>query len=75
MMQEYLDMIESATMPLSYNVEDSTIQFGGGEVEVSIVTVSVNANGDTVEAIFHKGTDTLVDMNVKHNCTCGHCKH
>jgi predicted dinucleotide-binding enzyme len=44
----------------------------GDQISVIIITVPTNEVGDAVEAIFHEGTETLIDMNVKHVCTCGH---
>lgn len=74
-MNEFIKMIEQADMLTGYSKEEGTINYDGETVEVYIITVPTSDSGDAVEAIFHKGTETLVDMNVKHICTCGHCHH
>lgn len=74
-MNEFIKMIEQADMLTGYSKEEETINYDGETVEVYIITVPTSDKGDAVEAIFHKGTETLIDMNVKHICTCGHCHH
>lgn len=74
-MEQFLEMIKQADMLAGYTKKEDTIQYDGEIVEVYIVTVPTSESGDAVEAIFHKGTETLIDMNVKHICTCGHCHH
>lgn len=75
MLQNYIDMLKSSVMPLNYDVKDVVVYLDGEYVEAVLVTVVVNATGDTVGVVFHKGTDTLIDMNIKHVCTCGNSKH
>ena len=75
MLENYIEMIKQADMLGKYDVRDDKVLIEGEYVDVVIVTVTTSDSGDTVEAIFHKGTDTLFDMNVKHVCTCGHCNH
>lgn len=74
-MEQFLEMIKQADMLAGYTKKEDTIQYDGETVEVYIVTVPTSESGDAVEAIFHKGTETLIDMNVKHICTCEHCHH
>lgn len=70
MLNDFINMISQADLLNGYKREDSKILFNGEHVEVVIITVETNDYGDSVEAIFHKGTETLIDMNVKHKCSC-----
>lgn len=75
MLQEFLNMVSKAEMLGRFEQKDGQICYMGDDIDVIIVTVFTSENGDCVEAVFHKGTEELIDMNTKHVCTCGHCKH
>jgi hypothetical protein len=73
MLDEYKNMISHADMLAGFKESESKINYMGEMVDVIIITTPTNELGDAVEAIFHKGTETLVDMNVIHTCSChGH---
>ena len=76
MLEQFIAMIRQADMLIGFEQEDDTVIYDGENVEVTVVKVPTSDTGDFVEAIFHKGTDTLIDMNAVHKCTCGgHCHH
>lgn len=74
MLKEFIEMINDADMLNGCTQRDDVIIVEGEPIEVVIVTIVTSDSGDSVEVIFHKGTDTLFDMNVKHVCTCNKCK-
>ena len=72
MLKDYLEMISKAEMLKGYEKKDGKICFMGDDIDVIIVTVITSETGDSVEAIFLKSTEELIDINVKHVCTCKH---
>lgn len=73
-MQSFISSVKQATSVGSdVVVTEGTINCDGDDIEVYKVTVSTSETGDCLEAVFHKGTEELVDLNVIHKCTCGHC--
>lgn len=69
-LENFIDMVSHAFMPLNYTKTDDIIVYEGEEVSVIRVKVFVSESGDYCEAVFHKGTEDLLDMNIKHICTC-----
>ena len=69
-MDELLKMLDAGVFISNHTIKDGVITYQGEEVETSVVTVKTNEIGDTVEFIFHRGCGFLIDMNVKHVCTC-----
>jgi hypothetical protein len=74
MLEEFVSMINQADMLNGCTQRDDSIIYEGEEVAVKVVEIPVSEKGDYIRAIFHTGTDTLIDMNIQHKCTCG-CKH
>ena len=70
MLNQFLNMIKQADMLSSFNKEEGTVVYDGENVDVIVVTVPTSDTGDFVQAIFHKGTETLIDMNAVHKCSC-----
>ena len=73
MLENFISMIKQADMLSTYEVEEGKIVYDGVETDVLNVIIPTNEVGDFVIATFHKGTETLIDMNIEHKCTCG-CK-
>lgn len=70
MLEQFIEMIKQADMISGFELKDDTVIYDGENIEVTIVKVPTSDTGDFVEAIFHKGTDTLIDMNAVHKCSC-----
>lgn len=71
MLDSFIEMINQADMLSGYEKKDDKITLYGEVIDVVVVTVPTSEH-DYIEAIFHKGTETLIDINVRHQCTCGH---
>lgn len=73
-MQRFISSVKQAvSVGSGVEVTESTVNCDGEDVAVYKVTVSTSETGDCLEAVFHKGTEELIDLNVIHKCTCGHC--
>lgn len=70
MIQNFVEMINQADMLNGCTTREDNISVCGENVDVVIVSVVVDDMGNSIEAVFHKGTETLIDMNIKHICMC-----
>ena len=75
MLEQFKEMVNQADMLHGFEEREDTINFMGENTAVVIVRVVTSETGDAVEAMFHKGTETLIDLKPIHVCTCGHCHH
>lgn len=74
-LDSYRKMLKEADMLSDIRECETSMMYNGESLDVVIVSAIVSETGDAVEATFHKGTETLIDLNIKHVCTCGHCHH
>ena len=64
MLQDYLRMLDTAEIYHEYDIEEGTINIYNEDVAVTIVTVTTDENLNKVRCVFHRGTESLIDMEV-----------
>ena len=70
MLEKFIEMVKQADMLGKYDVEDCTFEYEGEEVGGVLVKVYTDELGSYIAALFHKGTELLVDMNINKVCSC-----
>ena len=76
MLDLFNKMLNGAEMISHYSMVEDTIVYDGDEISVYAVIIPTDEIGNAVKAIFHKGTEELIDFQIVHVCTCGgHCHH
>lgn len=75
MLEAFKKMLSNAEMVSKFKESDDIIEYDGEQVEVINVFVPSDEHGNGVRAVFHKGTEELIDLSPVHVCTCHSHEH
>ena len=70
MLEAYKEMLKNSEYNTNFTEEEDYIEYDGDKVDVVKITTSVDENGNSVVATFHKGLDYLISMDIDHKCSC-----